>query len=136
MKSKAAIQVEPGGPVVIEEIDIPDPGPNQVTVRNFASGVCYSQVHQLRNAELPRPMGLGHEGSGVIIQIGKEVTHVGEGDHVISTWVPRSPISGFAWLHNFRRLRTRYERLAELHLAFMKLGCAVICQRMLSWPAR
>lgn len=40
----------------------------------------------------------------------------------------------FAWLHNFRRLRTRYERLAELHLAFLHLGCAVICQRMLAWP--
>lgn len=37
----------------------------------------------------------------------------------------------FAWLHNFRRLRTRYERHAELHLAFMQLGCAVICQRAL-----
>lgn len=41
---------------------------------------------------------------------------------------------GFAWLHNFRRLRTRYERLPELHLAFLHLGCAVICQRMLDWP--
>ena len=40
MKSNAALQVEPGGPLVIEEIEIPDPGPNQVTVRNFASGVC------------------------------------------------------------------------------------------------
>ena len=40
----------------------------------------------------------------------------------------------FAWLHNFRRLRTRYERRAELHEAFMRLGCAVICQRMLNWP--
>ena len=39
----------------------------------------------------------------------------------------------FAWLHNFRRLRIRYERSAELHLAFMLLGCAVICQRMLAW---
>jgi transposase len=38
----------------------------------------------------------------------------------------------FAWLHNFRRLRTRYERLPELHLAFMQLGCAVICQRALA----
>jgi Transposase and inactivated derivatives len=37
----------------------------------------------------------------------------------------------FAWLHNFRRLRTRYERRAELHLAFMQLGCAVVCQRAL-----
>jgi Transposase DDE domain len=35
----------------------------------------------------------------------------------------------FAWLHNLRRLRTRYERDPELHLAFMLLGCAVICQR-------
>jgi transposase len=40
----------------------------------------------------------------------------------------------FAWLHNFRRLRTRYERLDELHLAFLELGCAVICLRMLAWP--
>jgi transposase len=38
----------------------------------------------------------------------------------------------FAWLHNLRRLRTRYERSAELHLAFMLLGCAVVCQRKLT----
>ena len=38
----------------------------------------------------------------------------------------------FAWLHNFRRLRIRYERSPDLHLAFMQLGCAVICQRMLT----
>ena len=38
----------------------------------------------------------------------------------------------FAWLHNFRRLRIRYERSTELHLAFMLLGCAVVCQRALS----
>jgi Zn-dependent alcohol dehydrogenase len=94
MKSKAAIQVEPRGPLVIEEIDIPDPGPNQVIVRNFASGVCYSQVHQLLNPTLPRPMGLGHEGSGVVTGVGKDVTHVKEGDHVISTWVSRAPIKG------------------------------------------
>jgi len=40
----------------------------------------------------------------------------------------------FAWLHNLRRLRIRYECSADLHLAFMQLGCAVICQRMLAWP--
>ena len=94
MKSKAAIQVEFGGPLVIEEIDIPDPGPDQVAVRNFASGVCYSQVHQMRDPGVPRPMGLGHEGSGVVTRVGKEVTHVKEGDHVISTWVSRTPIKG------------------------------------------
>jgi Zn-dependent alcohol dehydrogenase len=39
MKSKAAIQIGSGGPLVVEEIDIPDPGPNQVTVRNFAVAI-------------------------------------------------------------------------------------------------
>jgi transposase len=39
----------------------------------------------------------------------------------------------FAWLHNLRRLRTRYERAPENHQAFLHLGCAVICQRMLAW---
>jgi len=38
----------------------------------------------------------------------------------------------FAWLHNLRRLRTRYERDDQLHLAFMLLGCAVVCQRQLA----
>lgn len=37
----------------------------------------------------------------------------------------------FAWLHNFRRLRIRWERTAELHKAFLLLGCAIICQRQL-----
>ena len=37
----------------------------------------------------------------------------------------------FAWLHNFRRLRTRSEPRAELHQAFLHLGCALICQRFL-----
>jgi Zn-dependent alcohol dehydrogenase len=94
LKSKAAVQLEPAGPLVIEEIDVPDPGPDQVLVRNFASGVCYSQVHQLHNPDLPRPMGFGHEGTGVVTKVGREVTHVKEGDHVISTWVSRTPIQG------------------------------------------
>ena len=38
----------------------------------------------------------------------------------------------FAHLHHLRRLRTRYERSDQLHLAFMLLGCAVVCQRRLS----
>ena len=40
----------------------------------------------------------------------------------------------FAWLHNLRRLRTRYERDDQMHLAFMLLGCAVVCQRRLNSP--
>jgi Zn-dependent alcohol dehydrogenase len=94
MKSRAAIQVEHGGPLVIDEIDVPEPDPNQVLVRNLASGICYSQIHQRRSPGLPRPMGLGHEGTGVVMHVGSGVSHVKEGGHVISTWVPRTPIKG------------------------------------------
>lgn len=38
------------------------------------------------------------------------------------------------WTNNLRRLRIRYGRSADLRSAFMQLGCAVICQRMLTWP--
>jgi Zn-dependent alcohol dehydrogenase len=65
-----------------------------VLVRNFATGVCYSQLHQIHDPNLPRPMGLGHEGTGVVTKVGREVTHVKEGDHVISTWVSRMPVHG------------------------------------------
>lgn len=42
---------------------------------------------------------------------------------------------GFAWLHAFKRLRTRYERRDDLHLALMRLACAIICWRKLPQPA-
>tara|TARA_A100001037_G_scaffold85819_1_gene77914 strand:+ start:4922 stop:6016 length:1095 start_codon:yes stop_codon:yes gene_type:complete len=72
----------------IEEIDLPDPGPTQVVVREYASGICHSQLHQMHR---PRqaPVVLGHEATGVVTKTGSEVTHVREGDTVLVTWVPR-----------------------------------------------
>lgn len=75
-------------PLNIEEISIPDPGPTQVVVKQYASGICHSQLHQMHN---PRrgPTLLGHESTGIVIQAGSDVTHVAEGDTVLVTWVPR-----------------------------------------------
>jgi len=72
----------------IEEVNLPDPGPNQVVVKQFASGVCHSQLHQMHS---PRqsPVILGHESTGVVLKKGANVTHVEEGDIVLVTWVPR-----------------------------------------------
>lgn len=72
----------------IETIDLPDPGPTQVVVKQFASGVCHSQLHQMHR---PRkyPVILGHESTGVVLKAGSDVTHVREGDTVLVTWVPR-----------------------------------------------
>ncbi|MBO0686576.1 MAG: alcohol dehydrogenase catalytic domain-containing protein, partial [Candidatus Dormibacteraeota bacterium] len=89
-KTPAAIYVEPGKPMVIDDIDLPDPGPTQVSVRQFATGVCHSQLHELHRPNPQLPLVLGHESSGVVTAIGSEVRHVKEGDHVMVTWVPRN----------------------------------------------
>ncbi|MGH2542503.1 MAG: alcohol dehydrogenase catalytic domain-containing protein, partial [Ardenticatenaceae bacterium] len=94
MKSKTAISLQHGQRLVVDDIEIPDPRPDQVIVKLFSSGVCHSQLHQLRNPDSTRPMVLGHEGTGVVTHVGRSVTHVKEGDHAIVTWVPRTPVKG------------------------------------------
>src|SRR3954447_13256759 len=81
------------GPLEIHEVALPDPGPHQVVVRQFATGVCHSQLHQM-HAERHAPVVLGHESTGVVVQAGSEVTHVAEGDEVLVTWVPRTMAPG------------------------------------------
>lgn len=88
-KTPAAIYAELGKPMVVDEIDLPDPGPTQVSVRQFASGVCHSQLHELHRPDAKLPLVLGHESTGVVTAVGSEVRHVAEGDHVMITWVPR-----------------------------------------------
>lgn len=94
MKSKAAIQTGPEEPLTLAEIEIPNPTDDQVLVKLFSSGICHSQLHQMDNPGLARPLLLGHEGTGVVTGIGDKVSHVKEGDHVIVTWVPRTPVAG------------------------------------------
>ena len=61
MKSRAAIHVGLGKPLVVDEINIPDPQPDQVVVKLYSSGVCHSQLHQMHNVETKTPTLLGHE---------------------------------------------------------------------------
>ena len=92
IKGRAAILVKPNSPLIVDEIEFPDPAPDQVLVKLFASGVCHSQIHAMRRPARPRdrfPALLGHEATGVVIAKGREVSHVKEGDHVITTWVDR-----------------------------------------------
>ncbi len=94
MKTTAAVQTENGGLLRIAEVALPDPAPDQVTVKLFSSGVCHSQLHQMHNPGLGRPLLLGHEGTGIVSRVGRDVTHVKPGDDCIVTWVPRTPIRG------------------------------------------
>jgi Zn-dependent alcohol dehydrogenase len=94
MKTVAAIQVNSGEPLLVDELELPDPGYDQVLVKLYSSGVCHSQLHQMHNPALAHPLLLGHEGTGIVSAIGKGVTHVKEGDKCLVTWVPRTPIRG------------------------------------------
>ncbi len=94
MKSRAAIDVGLGQPLVVDEIEIPDPGPGNVIVKLFSSGVCHSQLHERNDTAMQRPRLLGHEGTGVVTHVGQGVSHLREGDHAIVTWVSRQPMPG------------------------------------------
>ncbi|HSF27290.1 MAG TPA: Zn-dependent alcohol dehydrogenase [Actinomycetes bacterium] len=87
---KAAVLHRPGDPLVIEDVELTEPGPGDVLVRVEAAGVCHSDLHYI-NGDLvaPLPAVLGHEGTGVVEQVGPGVTIVKPGDTVITTWRPR-----------------------------------------------
>jgi len=65
----------------VEDVILPDPGPTQVVIKQFASGVCHSQLHQMHRPR-KNPVILGHEATGVVLKAGAKVTHVKEGDVV------------------------------------------------------
>ncbi len=90
MPTEAQIVVLPkeSNPLEVHTLQIPDPGPYQVVIKQYASGICHSQLHQMHRERLGHVV-LGHESTGVVLQTGKKVTHVQEGDTVLVTWVPR-----------------------------------------------
>lgn len=92
-KGRAAIYVEPNRPLVVDEVEFADPGPDQVLVKIFSTGVCHSQLHTMQRPARKGqslPALLGHESTGVVVAKGRNVIHVKEGDHVITTWVDRN----------------------------------------------
>jgi Zn-dependent alcohol dehydrogenase len=94
MRTRAAVFLEYGKPLVIDEVELPAPGPQQVIVKQFASGVCHSQLHQLDDPASRTPLLLGHESTGVVVDAGAEVSHVRPGDRVMITWIPRAAEPG------------------------------------------
>jgi Zn-dependent alcohol dehydrogenase len=91
-RGRAAIYVEPRKPLIVDEIEFADPGPDQVLVKLFSSGICHSQLHTMQRPARKGqslPVLLGHESTGIVVAKGSEVSHVKEGDHVITTWVDR-----------------------------------------------
>jgi S-(hydroxymethyl)glutathione dehydrogenase/alcohol dehydrogenase len=86
---RAAVVHEVGGPFVVEDIDLAPVGPRDVRVELAASGVCHSDL-SVQKGSIPFmfPTVLGHEGAGVVAEVGADVTRVAPGDHVVLTWMP------------------------------------------------
>lgn len=90
IKSKAAVAWGPGQELKIEEVDVMLPRAGEVLVRIVATGVCHTDAFTLSgdDPEGIFPTILGHEGGGIVEQIGEGVTSVAVGDHVIPLYTP------------------------------------------------
>jgi S-(hydroxymethyl)glutathione dehydrogenase/alcohol dehydrogenase len=86
---RAAVLPAVNAPLVVADIELPQPGPGQVRVRLAAAGVCHSDL-SLSNGTLrqPVPAVLGHEGAGTVVAVGEGVDQVAAGDPVVLNWAP------------------------------------------------
>ena len=89
MQFNAAILRERGKPLAIESVELPAPGPGQLLVRNHASGLCHTDLEVIEgHLGYPLPIVLGHEGAGVVEEVGPGVEGIKRGDHVVASWNP------------------------------------------------
>lgn len=90
MKVKAAIAWSANQPLSIEEVDLEAPKKGEVLVKILASGVCHTDAYTLSGADFEGvfPVILGHEGGGIVEEVGEGVTTLKKGDHVIPLYIP------------------------------------------------
>src|SRR3712207_6828657 len=88
---RAAVLTGVGAPLEIrDDIEVEAPRAGEVRIRLGASGVCHSDL-SIQNGTImsPTPIVLGHEGAGVVEEVGEGVTGLAPGDHVVVSWVPQ-----------------------------------------------
>jgi S-(hydroxymethyl)glutathione dehydrogenase / alcohol dehydrogenase len=90
MKTRAAVAWEAGKPLTIETIEIGGPKPGEVLVEVMATGICHTDAYTLSglDSEGKFPAILGHEGAGIVREVGAGVTSLKPGDHVIPLYTP------------------------------------------------
>jgi S-(hydroxymethyl)glutathione dehydrogenase / alcohol dehydrogenase len=90
MKTNAAIATAPGKPLVIETVELDGPKDGEVLVELKATGICHTDEFTRSGADPEGlfPAILGHEGAGIVVDVGRGVTTVKKGDHVIPLYTP------------------------------------------------
>jgi len=109
MKSHAAIMVELGKPLVLDEVEIPKLKYGQVLVKVLCSGICGSQLGEIdgvKGKDKYLPHLLGHEGSGIVLELGEGVRTVKKEDLVVLHWRQGSGIQSSTPTYNSKRLGT------------------------------
>jgi S-(hydroxymethyl)glutathione dehydrogenase / alcohol dehydrogenase len=91
MRMRAAVLEEFGQPLVVQELELDDPKGHEVLVRLVACGVCHTDMYTASGVDPSgyAPCVLGHEGAGVVEQVGADVTLVAPGDHVVTHFSPQ-----------------------------------------------
>ena len=89
MRFRAAVLNRVGEPMTIDTLEMASLQPHDVLVRLRATGLCHTDLEAMQGSlACPLPIVLGHEGAGVVDAIGRDVTEVRVGDHVICSWNP------------------------------------------------
>jgi S-(hydroxymethyl)glutathione dehydrogenase / alcohol dehydrogenase len=90
MKARAAVALEAGKPLVIEQVEVEGPKKGEVLLQVRASGVCHTDAYTLsgKDPEGLFPAIMGHEGGAVVMEVGEGVVSVKAGDHVIPLYIP------------------------------------------------
>jgi S-(hydroxymethyl)glutathione dehydrogenase/alcohol dehydrogenase len=90
MKTRAAVAWQAGQPLTIEELDLDGPRAGEVLVEVKATGICHTDYYTLSGADPEGlfPAVLGHEGAGVVVEVGAGVSSLRPGDHVIPLYTP------------------------------------------------
>lgn len=108
MKSRAAILVEQRQPLVLDEVDVPALGFGQVLVETIVTRICGSQIGEIDGVKGPDkylPHLLGHEGGGIVREVGPEVSYVKPGDRVVMHWRPGRGIESRPPVYSWRNQR-------------------------------
>jgi S-(hydroxymethyl)glutathione dehydrogenase / alcohol dehydrogenase len=90
MKTRAAVAWKAGQPLTVEELDLDGPRAGEVLVEIKATGICHTDYYTLSGADPEGlfPAVLGHEGAGIVVDVGAGVTTLKPGDHVIPLYTP------------------------------------------------
>src|SRR5665213_2922317 len=124
MKTRAAVAWSAGKPLTIEEVDLAGPRAGEVLVEVKATGICHTDHYTLSGADPEGlfPAILGHEGAGVVVEVGPGVTSVARDDHVIPHYMGTSTFSNYIVVPEIALAKVRKDAPFE---TICYIGCGV-----------